>query len=459
MARLGSFLFVGFLTMVSALSMNTKAFCQDDNPNQNPFGLAGIDIDADNVLRLRQTDPRLREAQLQVARRNRGNLAVAPLRKVSLNRYEQAVAQAASKNQFDDMLLSVAGITRIEYVMYLPGSKDIVIAGPAEEIIQDTNGYLVGIKSGRPALRLDDLIVALRAYGPSDKRADYISCSIDPTQEGLARMQEYLAQLNGQIPPNSTAEGIAMNMKNSLGYQTVSIHGIPASTRFAQALVEADYRMKLIGIGLEQPPIRLRSWVSRVSPSSRSAGALQRWWFEADYSGVKVSPDGNVLKLEGRGVKLVGEAERVDRNGNRNATGKAGDKASQGFTKEFTEKFDELADSTPVFHVLRNLYDLTVAAAYIRQQDMYANAGWDLGVFANENELAVEQAASPSQVETAVNAIFKDGKLMTPLGGGVMIDGNGIIKGEGVQKSDELTQAQELASAPADLKNGQWWWD
>jgi hypothetical protein len=428
--------------------------------NNNPLGQAGVDIDADHVLRVRQVDPRLRQTQLELARKSHNKVNVAPLRKVSLNRYEQAVANAVGKGGLDDMMISVAGITRIEYLMYLPGSKDIVIAGPAEEIIRDANGYTVGLKSGRPTLRLDDLIVALRAYGPnSSSKVDYISCSIDPTQEGLRNMQQYLSQLGGQVPSNSTVGGIANTMKNALGYQTVTIHGVPTNTRFAQTLVEADYRMKLIGIGLEQPAIRMKSWLDRVSGNSGSQNSLQRWWFEPDYSSVKVSPDGFVLKLEGQGVKLVGEQEHVDRSGNRNASGKAGDAASRGFTKDFTQKYEELADTTPVYHALRNLFDLTVVTAYIRQADMYSESGWDLGVFANEEKLPVQFVESPEQVETAVNAVWKGDRLLTPIGGGVMIDSRKLLKKDALAASDELTKAQAEASAPADLKDGQWWWD
>jgi hypothetical protein len=41
-------------------------------------------------------------------------------------------------------------------------------------------------------------------------------------------------------------------------------------------LVEADYRMKLIGIGLEQPPVRMASYVDRASPSQVSRNAMER---------------------------------------------------------------------------------------------------------------------------------------------------------------------------------------
>ncbi len=458
MVRLG-ILIPSLVALSCVLTTFTGNSYGQDDANQNPFGQAGIEIDADNVLRLKQTDARLREAQLQAARKNHGKAEVAALRKVSLNRYEKAVAKALENKGLDDMMVGVAGLTRIEYVMYLPGSQDIVIAGPAEELTTDVNGYLVGMKSGRPALRLDDLVIALRAYGPSDRKADYISCSIDPTQEGLARMQAYFNQFNGQMPANIDGRTIAANMKEALGLQTVSIHGIPTNTRFAQTLVEADYRMKLIGIGLEQPAIPLRSWVSRAKNSSGSSSALQRWWFEADYSNVSVSPDGNVLKLEGNGVKLIGEAEHVDRSGKRSQTGKEGDRASLAFTKEFTEKFDKLADSTPVFAAMRNLFDVSIAAAYIRQQNMYSMANWDLGVFANEDGLAVQQASSPLQVETAVNAIVAPGKFMAPIGGGVMIEARDVINQDRVSTNDELTKTQEVAAAPADLSADQWWWD
>ena len=141
-------------------------------------------------------------------------------------------------------------------------------------------------------------------------------------------MQAYLKQFGGSVAPNADARMIARGMKDSLGMQTVSIQGVPVTTRFAQTLVEADYRMKLIGIGLEVPAIPMQSWVARANPNSNSANSMQRWYFTANYSSVKVSPDSSVLRLEGSGVKLVGEDERVDRAGNRSKSAKS-DPASQ----------------------------------------------------------------------------------------------------------------------------------
>ncbi len=247
-----------FFSVAVVCSMTFAWGQNNNNNNNNNNGVAGIDIDADGVLRVRQADPALAAAQRQATIQKRGakSIKTSALRKVSLNRLEASVARGLSAGQ--DISLeqgTVAGLTRVEYVIYLPGSKDLVIAGPAEEVIENPDGRMVGLMSGRPTIRLDDVVVALRAFASGQGKADFISCSIDPTQEGLAKMQAYLRQLGGSLPPNADPRAVARGMKNSLGMQTVSIHGVPASTRFAQTLVEADYRMKLIGIGLEVPAI------------------------------------------------------------------------------------------------------------------------------------------------------------------------------------------------------------
>jgi hypothetical protein len=64
--------------------------------------------------------------------------------------------------------------------------------------------------------------------------------------------------------------------------------------------------MKLIGIGLEDPPVRLRSYVERANPSQIARNALQRWYFMPEYKCVKVSDDALAMQQVGDGVKLVG---------------------------------------------------------------------------------------------------------------------------------------------------------
>ena len=78
-----------------------------------------------------------------------------------------------------------------------------------------------------------------------------------------------------------------------MGLQKVAIRGVSPSTHFAQVMVEADYRMKLIGIGLERPPVQLRSYVDRANPATVSRNAMQRWYFVPEYKCVRTSEDRN----------------------------------------------------------------------------------------------------------------------------------------------------------------------
>ena len=59
---------------------------------------------------------------------------------------------------------------------------------PGRRLESRSLGNVVGATSGRPVLMLDDLMVALRVAESSNRSG--ISCSIDPTPEGLQRMQQ-----------------------------------------------------------------------------------------------------------------------------------------------------------------------------------------------------------------------------------------------------------------------------
>jgi hypothetical protein len=216
--------------------------------------------------------------------------------------------------------------------------------------------------------------------------------------------------------------------------------------------------MKLIGIGLEDPMIPMNTWIERLHAGG-NAGALQRWYFEADYSKVATNEDGTSLHLQGQGVKLTGEKEMVSKNGERTRSGNTGDPASRGFTQEFTQKFDKLGELIPVFGELRNLFDMSVAAAFIQDRNLYEKAGWDLGVFGDETKFQVLGNPTITQVESAVNAIWKDGQLVTPIGGGVHIAARKLVSTENVGVDRTIDGKSQSMGAPADLADGQWWWD
>ena len=163
-----------------------------------------------------------------------------------------------------------------------------------------------------------------------------IGCSINATEEGLAAMQEYVKRMGSTYPAGQEQRVAAIAMQGltqALGMQRVTVKGVPATTHFAQVLVEADYRMKLIGIGLEEPPVRLVSFINTVKPAPDGPQRLVRWFFTPDYECVRTSEDGLAMETVGDGVKLVGEDELVSGQGER--TRRPGDRRQPGVCPQF----------------------------------------------------------------------------------------------------------------------------
>ena len=320
---------------------------------------------------------------------------------------------------------------------------------------------MLGIVTGRPVIELQDLIVALRAFpaGGDRKHAPIIKCSIDPTDEGLARMQQFLNEFGRMLASPNQDQYIVEQLREKLGMQNITVGGVPANTHFAQVLVEADYRMKLIGIGMEEPPVRLKSYVARANPAQISRKALERWYFVPNYECVRVSDDALAMQLVGEGVKLVGEGEVVGANGTRAAVGRT-NPASQQFVDAFTKVYPQLAEKSPIFAQLRNCIDLAVAAAFIQHQDYYGLAKWTPTVFASEEKYAVETLNPPKQVESSVTAVWKGSTLVTPIGGGVQIKATEAL--DPTNLLEDKKEVVEKARAGVDLSHltaDQWWWD
>jgi hypothetical protein len=424
---------------------------------------AGVAVDARGVLSTKVfADP---TGQLGQERRRAAKAALNPkvattskLRKVSLNRLEEAVkGRLALGQRPTDEMLNLAGLTRIEYVFCMPETKDIVIAGPAEGWAPDLSGRICGIQTGRPIVELQDLIVALRAFPPSGKPTPLIGCSIDPTPAGLQREHDF-ARAN---TPRSPAEidGFATGLRNALGLEVVTINGVPDTTHFAQVLVEADYRMKLIGIGLEQPRVKIKNYVDRANSNEISKNGLARWYFVPNYECVRVADDDMAMQLVGEGVKLVGADEVVLANGQRQSATRT-DMASKAWCEQFTKSYGKIAAVTPIYAQLRNLVDLSVAAAFIQKEDYFSKVGWQMETFRNEGAMPVQTAVAPRQVETAVNVVWKGSHVSTPIGGGVTISPReALSKNNLLHDKDGKVGAARKETDLKGLVKGQWWWD
>ena len=151
-------------------------------------------------------------------------------------------------------------------------------------------------------------------------------------------------------------------MRDALGHADVRVFGIPADSSMARDMIEADYRMKLIGIGSQPPPVKMLTFVQALS-SARNGG-LQRWWFTPNYECVRISDDRLAMELVGQGVQLQSEDKVIGPGGKLLNAGAVRNKASDLFTASFTAKYEGIASRVPVYAQLRNHIDLLVAAAF-----------------------------------------------------------------------------------------------
>ena len=343
------------------------------------------------------------------------------LRKVSLVKLEQAYAALQDAGQaVPPEMRHLAGLQRIDYVFVDPDGRDVVLAGPAEGFAPDPSGRMRGLTTGRPPVHLDDLIVALRSVLRGDGS---IGCSIDPDEQRLAALQNYVRQ-NSSPTSSAGARQRYLEMAQVLGLEYISVWGVPENSHYAHVLVEADYRMKRISIGAEPSGVRgIRSHLSQLVPNGNS---MQRWWFAPLYDAIHAAEDGTAYQLVGQRAQLLSQEERVSTGGDRNDA--AFTRAStQKFAQLFTEHFDDLAKASPVFAELQNLFDLAVVSALFQKERILQKIDWKAAVFLDEQRAPIDSFPVAKQVPS--EAMTRPAQRGTMLGliGGVTLNPFSVI--------------------------------
>ncbi len=371
------------------------------------------------------------------------------LRKVSLRGLEEAIVRQIETGQpLPDVMKYLAGLQQIQYVFVYPETQDIVLAGFGEGWKVDQRGNLVGASSGRPVLLLDDLLVALRTARQAAQGG--ISCSIDPTAEGLVRLRNYVSTLKAGGNIQAAVAGI----ESTLGPQKISVTGVPATTHFARVLVAADYRMKRLAMDFEPSPIRgLPSYLSMIpATGSGMNSVLPRWWLTADYQPMLRDVEGLAWELQATRVKAMTEEDLLTTDGTRQHTGKASP-AAQRWADTMTARYEELALADPIFGQLRNCMDLAVVGALLVKEDLTKKAGYNMPVLLDAKRVELDQFPVPQQVSTKASLIEKRSKWIISASGGVQVN-----SWAGLQKSQtsDAPAAVRTKSAPT---SGTWWWN
>jgi hypothetical protein len=413
--------------------------------------VGGVSINARGMLTNVRVDElnELRQERERALKPVPGDLKAQALRKVSLRQLEAAIAEHRKNGTpLSDDMRYLAGMQRVQYVFVYPEQNDVVLAGPGEGWKLNDQGAVVGLTTNRPVLLLDDLLVALRSIEMS--RQSGINCSIDPTSDGLARLQTLLKKVHSI---DSDPSGVMAAVEQALGPQTIRVSGIPDTSHFARVLVAADYRMKRLAMAFEEPPISgLPNFLQMLKTSGKGAKPMMpRWWLEPNYEAMLKDPQGLAWELRGASVKALTEEEVVNASGERQATGHASPLAKK-WADNMTAHYDELSKKDVIFGQLRNCIDMAVVAALISQENLTEKCGWSMPLLLNP-DLLVESYHAPHEVETQASVVQKTSGWIISASGGVQVVPWQLL--EKATPSPALAGVRAKAAAPST----NWWWN
>lgn len=433
----------------------------NNNNNNNRNNAGGILIDARGIVTpgftADQSNRLNRKRQRALAEQSLAGdiLTSSPCRKVSLNGLAEALeTELAAGRSLSNELQCLAGLNRVDYLFLDPDQHDVILAGPAEGFAPDATGRQRGLETGRPTLLLDDFIVALRTV-PGTRS---VGCSIDPLPENLAALTRFVQQNSSAATPQ-VIEGRFKQMAQVLGLHTVSVMGVPGESHFARVLVEADYRMKRISLGLEVPGVKgLRS---HLSMTGAGANSIQRWWFMPFYEGLYRSSDSLAFELTGQRLQLLSQDEVANAQGERFAA--ATSKVSTlGFAQQFTDRYPDLAELSPVFAELQNLTDWCIIVALLEREQVRDRYGWQPGILRDAERLPHQEFSVPRQVPALVNSRrASSGVIVGLVGGGVTIHPEATLRKISVSADDSrrLSSLRETTLAAPRKPDHVWWWD
>ncbi len=293
---------------------------------------------------------------------------MAGLRKISLPRLEKAIATRIQAGQppTKEMCL-LAGLSRVEFVLVYPHSGDVVLAGPVRQ------------RDGEAPVRLEDLALTLHTCLNG---GDPFGCSIDPKQANLRRTQQFLNKTAQRSLAAGERPRWLKKIGELMGTQDVSVFGMEPDTLTAKAVINADYHMKLIGMGLEPGVTGVVSYLDLVEPGPNNQlppMEVLRWWFALDYEAIETNPRETVYRLVGTGVKVLSENEMLADMGRRVPTGNS-QPTNRRFAESFTRHFDQIATRYPLYQRLRNIFDLAIVAAIIKSDRLAERTGWTPGL-------------------------------------------------------------------------------
>ena len=235
--------------------------------------------------------------------------------------------------------------------------EGFVIPDEEEDII------LIGQRSKtRPPLRLDDLIVNMRAIS----QTAYPYCSLDPRNEDTKKLQALFTETRRAESP-SDMQSFFERVQETVGPQQVVIGGVPRESRHAHVMIDADYHMKKVSQGRIQLP-NVSSYLDRSLDEAKkdiiknrrvlgSSISMARFWFHLAADSPTFQKDEVTVLLENCDVVVLTEKQAANKSGERRDVGED-DPIAKAFAENLSQELPSLTLIVPIYAELENLFRL-----------------------------------------------------------------------------------------------------
>ena len=422
----------------------------------NNRAVGGVKIDAQGVLSSGKAllDSETRDRLAQGLKKSDAQIKSATdLRMISLKGLEAALTSAVEAGeQVSSEVLYMAGLQRIEYLIVEPETNDIILAGPGEGFKLNDQGVVVGATSGTPVVQLEDFLCAMRS-AEAARTGQGISVSIDPTQQGIQRLQQLFTGLKKNR--QNFDPSMKPKVEQAMGQQNIRLTGVPSDSRFSQVLVAADYKMKRLAMGLEPAQIDNFPSFMEIAKKAKASriSAAPRFWMECSYQPVAKSEDGNVWQIRGSGVKTLTEEEKFDSQGNKSGKATKPNRFAKQWAQAMTERFEELAAAEPAFRELRNVMDISVIAAIIKSQGLIEKVGLEIPSILGTENHKIPSYSVPKVIPAQCSFVRISDSWLVSASGGIQLDSWAVAS-----NTEAVAEVGAVAKLAARVDDN-WWWN
>lgn len=311
----------------------------------------------------------------------RGHSPDFPLQAVSLAALQRRLASCtARRHACPAETVSLGGLTRLLGYTVDAARHDIVLLGLMDP--------------AAPPIHTADFVIALRnawfRYAPlkgNVREYSYPGCDIRPGQEAAQQLRRLDREISSHTSPASFKSDAEKWRRVCRLEQRVSVIGVPHDSHFGHVMVTADYHMKKLADGSDDPAIPglaslsdLRMAEARQAVlegrSGGSGSSMNRFWLtpgENEYAGTK-----DAFFLQWSPVQVRTHSAGIDSAGNVRDTERT-DALAEDFALRFSLLYEQVAQRRQVYRELESLFHLVALAKAMHGNQADRSAGLSLG--------------------------------------------------------------------------------